>query len=59
MVMSPNELNIVGHIRVGGKGSDIIHQVDWVYSESGVCPTMRSCMYKDPPRVLTRKKLVQ
>lgn len=53
---SLNEIIMVGHVRAGGTGSDYVHQVDLVYAESGVCPTMRSSQYKDPPRVLLRRK---
>ena len=52
----PNEINIVGHVRAGGGGNDTIHQIDWVYSETGICCTLRSCMYKDPPRIFIRRK---
>lgn len=49
-----NKLIVVGIINPAN--NDKWHQRNQVYDELGICCCTTSTMYKDPPRVLVRRK---
>ena len=52
--MNPNEITIVGLIKHNEGCSEHIHLQDYVYSESGIAPTLTARDYKSPRMILMR-----
>lgn len=52
----PNEIIVVGEVRISGTGSGITHTGDLIISEEGICKALCAREYKDPRRVLIRRR---
>lgn len=49
-IVETNKIIVMGNVPPAS--NEKVHQRNWIYSSSGICPSLCATDYKDPKRVL-------